>query len=155
MQRVLQGFAQIANSVAVASGHSILHCISRAGSIVPGLHESLQQILGVEGARTVALVDVGTGMVVGSAGDQPAGFPVAAAGLADEARLADGALGAGRPGGDLDELLLITKSSFHLVKILNRWQDEGLLLFVDLDRSRTNVALATLQVAQAASAVLA
>jgi hypothetical protein len=122
---------------------------------VPGLHESLQQILGVEGARSVALVDVGTGMVVGSAGDQPAGFPVAAAGLADEARLAGAALGAGRPGGDLDDLLLITQSSFHLVKILNRWQDESLLLFVDLDRSRTNVALATLQVARAAPAVLA
>jgi hypothetical protein len=122
---------------------------------VPSLHESLRQILEVEGAHAVALIDVGTGMVVGSAGDQSAGLAAAAAGLADEARLAGSALGAGRPGGDLEELALVTESRFHLVKILNRWQDEGLLLFVDLDRARTNVALATLQVAQVAPAVLA
>jgi hypothetical protein len=103
----------------------------------------------------VALVDIGTGMVVGSAGAEPAGLPAAAASLADEARLASSALGPASPGGDLDEFLLVTATRLHLVKILSRWQDEGLLLFVDLDRARTNVALAASQVAQAAPAVLA
>lgn len=122
---------------------------------MPGLNESLRRILEAEGAHAVALIDVGTGMVVGSAGDQPAGFPAAAASLADEARLAGSALGAGSPGGDLEELVLVTESRFHLVKILNRWPDEGLLLFLELDRARTNLALATLQLAQAGPAVLA
>jgi hypothetical protein len=122
---------------------------------VPSLNESLEQILLVEGARTVALVDVGTGMVVDSAGDEPAGLPAAAAGLADEARLVSTALGDARPGGDLEELLLVTEHRFHLVKILDRREDDGLLLFVELDRAQTNIALAAQQVARAASAVLA
>jgi hypothetical protein len=122
---------------------------------VPSLNESLEQILRVEGARTVALVDVGTGMVVGSVGDEPAGLPAAAAGLADETRLASAALGDARPGGDLEELLLVTENRFHLVKILDRREEDGLLLFVELDRARTNIALAAQQVARAASAVLA
>lgn len=120
-----------------------------------GLSESLQRILEIEGARTVALVDVGTGMVVDSAGAEPAGFPAAAASMADEARLAGNALGPGRPAGELDELLLITDSRFHLLKVLSRAQDEGLMLFVDLDRAQTNLGLAILRVAQAAPAVLA
>jgi hypothetical protein len=122
---------------------------------VPSLNESLGQILRVEGARTVALVDVGTGMVVDFVGDEPAGLRVAAAGLADEARLASSALGDASPAGDLEELLLVTQSRFHLVKVLDRREDDGLLLFVDLDRSQTNLALAAQQVARAATAVLA
>lgn len=125
------------------------------GSIVSGLSESLRQVLEIDGARTVALVDVGTGMIVGSAGDAPAGLPAAAASMADEARLAGGSLGPAAPGGDVEELVTVTPSTFHLVKILSRWQDEGLMLFVDLDRTRTNIALAALQVAQAAPAILA
>jgi hypothetical protein len=122
---------------------------------VAGLSDSLRQVLAVDGARTVALVDVGTGMIVASVGDEPAGLPAAAASLADETRLASGALGAAAPGGDLEELTLITPSRLHLVKVLSRWQDEGLMLFVDLDRGRTNLALAAMQVAQAAPAILA
>ena len=120
-----------------------------------GLSESLQRILEIEGARTVALVDVGTGMVVGSAGAEPAGLPAAAASMADEARLAGNALGPGRPAGELDELILVTDSRFHLLKVLSRAQDEGLMLFVDLDRAQTNLGLAIVRVAQAAPAVLA
>jgi hypothetical protein len=122
---------------------------------VAGLSDSLRQVLAVDGARTVALVDVGTGMIVASVGDEPAGLPAAAASLADETRLASGALGATAPAGDLEELTLITPSRLHLVKVLSRWQDEGLMLFVDLDRGRTNLALAAMQVAQAAPAILA
>jgi hypothetical protein len=122
---------------------------------VSGLSESLQRILEIEGARTVALVDVGTGMVVGSVGAEPAGLPAAAASMADEARLAGNALSPGRPAGELDELILVTDSRFHLLKVLSRAQDEGLMLFVDLDRSQTNLGLAILRVAQAAPAVLA
>lgn len=123
--------------------------------MVSSLRESLDQILAAGGARTVALIDIATGMVVSSAGDEPPELPVAAAGLADEARLAARAPGDARPGGDLEELLLVTETRFHLVKILDRRLDEGLLLFVDLDRAQTNLALAAQQVARAATAVLA
>jgi hypothetical protein len=153
---------------------------------VSGLDESLRAVLDVGGARTVALVDVGTGMIVAAAGDEPPELPAAAASLADEVRLTTHSLAtpalataalatpvlgtdmramdadeaaetndAGEAGGDLDEILLTTASRLHLVKVLRRWQDEGLLLFVDLDRSRTNAALAVAQVTKTAPAILA
>jgi hypothetical protein len=50
---------------------------------------------------------------------------------------------------------VITESRFLLSKIVASRPGEGLLLFVDLDRARTNIALASWQVGQAASALLA
>jgi hypothetical protein len=121
---------------------------------VSGLSESLHRILEIDGARTVALVDVGTGMIVDSAGEEPARLTAAAASLADEARLAGGALGAERSGGDLEEMLAVTPERVHLLKVLSQSQGDGFMLFVDVDRARTNAALAAMQVAQFAPAVL-
>ncbi|MGH3395031.1 MAG: hypothetical protein ACRDPO_10105 [Streptosporangiaceae bacterium] len=119
-----------------------------------GLSESLHRILEIDGARTVALVDVGTGMIVDSAGEEPAGLTTAAASLADEARLAGGAPGSEHSGGDLEEMLVVMPERVHLLKVLSRSQGEGLMLFVDVDRARTNAALAAMRVSQFAPAVL-
>ena len=120
-----------------------------------GLSESLRQVLDVAGVRTAALVDIGTGMVVSSAGDAAGALPAVAAGLADEARSAMSAFGPAGQGGDLDEVAVITEGRFLLSTILDSRPGEGLLLFVDLDLARTNMALASWQVGQAASALLA
>ena len=119
------------------------------------LSESLHQVLDVAGARTAALVDIGTGMVVCSAGDDGAAFPAVAAGLADEARSAMSAFGPAHQGGDLDEVAALTRNRFLLSRIVDSRPGEGLLLFVDFDRAQTNMALAAWQVSQAASALLA
>jgi hypothetical protein len=122
---------------------------------VAGLSESLRQVLDVAGVRTAALVDIGTGMVVCSAGDGTAAFPAVAADLADEARSAMSAFGPAGQGGELDEVAVITESRLLLSTILDSRPGEGLLLFVDLDLDRTNMALASWQVGRAASALLA
>jgi hypothetical protein len=129
--------------------------IFRVGEIVSGLSESLRRVLEVDGARTAAVLDVGTGMIVSVAGDEPDGLPEAAASLADEARLAGASLGPDDPAGDLEEMLVVTPARFQFLQVLSRAHGEGLLLFVDVDRARTNVALAAQQVARAAPAVLA
>ena len=120
-----------------------------------GLNEALRQVLDVAGARTAAVVDIGTGMVVCSAGEDAPAFPAVAADLADEARSAMSAFGPAHQGGDLDEIAVITEGRFLLSTILDSRPGEGLLLFVDLDLARTNMALASWQVGQAASALLA
>ncbi len=125
------------------------------GECVASLTEALRQVVAIDGVRSAVLVDIATGMVVRSAGEEGTDFLAAAAGMADEARMARGALGPGRPGGDLEEISLITTSRMHLSKILGPRLSEGLLLFVDVDRARVNMALASLQVGQLAPAVLA
>ena len=119
------------------------------------LTDSLRQVMAVDGVRSAALVDIATGMVVRSAGEEGTEFLAAAAGLADEARMTRAALGPGRPGGDLEEISLITARRVHLSKILGTRLGEGMLLFVDVDRTRVNIALASLQVGQLAPSVLA
>ena len=119
------------------------------------LDESLHRVLTTDGARSAALIDVGTGMVVQSAGDVAVGLPAAAVTMADEARSATWSLGPAQPGGDLEEVAVLTAGRFHLLRLLEFRRGEGLLLFVDFDRSLTNFALATLQVAQIAPALLA
>lgn len=119
------------------------------------LTDSLRQVMAIDGVRSAALVDIATGMVVRSGGEEDTEFMAAAAAMADEARLARAALGPGRPGGDLEEISLITARRVHLSKILGTRLGEGMLLFVDVDRNRVNIALASLQVGQLAPAVLA
>jgi hypothetical protein len=123
------------------------------------LQETLRQLLAFEGVRVVAVIDIATGMIVRSAGDQAgdqAGdFRAAAASMAGEAKMARAALGPSCPGGDLDEITMVTASRLHLSRTLDSSLGEGLLLFVELDRARANIALASLRVGQAALAALA
>jgi hypothetical protein len=118
------------------------------------LWESLHRFLAIDGVQTAALIDVATGMIVQAAGAESPGFPDAAASVADEVRAARAALGPRRPAGDLEEIAVVTGGRLHLSKVLRGRPGEGLLLFVDLDRDRANVALASLRVGQLAPAVL-
>jgi hypothetical protein len=122
---------------------------------VPSLAESLSQVMEVEGAQAAALVDIATGMVVRSAGEPGGDFPAAAVSMAEEARTVRVNLGSAQTGGDLDEISLITTDRLQVSKILSFPFGEGLLLFVDLDRARVNMALASLRIGQLAPAVLA
>lgn len=124
--------------------------------IVPSLAESFNEVMSVEGVRVAALVDVATGMIVRSAGGPAGDFPAAAASIAAEARAARTMLGPGRTsGGDLDEIALVTGGRLQLSKTLSPRFGEGLLLFVDLDRARVNMALASLQIGRLAAGILA
>jgi hypothetical protein len=119
------------------------------------LQESLRSLLAVEGVRTAALIDVATGMIVRSVGKPDPDLPATAACLADEARAVRGAVGVGGPAGDLVEIATVTGSRLQLSRILQDRPGEGLLLFVDLERGKSNIALASLRAGQLAPAVLA
>jgi hypothetical protein len=123
---------------------------------VPSLAESFNQVMAVEGVRVAALVDIATGMIVRSAGEPGGDFPAAAASLAGEARAARTMLGPGQAsGGDLDEIALVTGGRLQLSKVLGPRLGDGLLLFVDLDRARVNMGLASLQIGRLAAGILA
>jgi hypothetical protein len=122
---------------------------------VSSLEKSLRHILAADGVRGAALIDIATGMIVCSGGVEGMDFPTAAASLADEVRSVRAVLGPDRPGGELEEISLVSEGRLHLSKVLDFLAADGMLLYVDLDRSRANIALASLQVGQLAPAVLA
>src|SRR3984957_6564526 len=119
------------------------------------LHESLRSFLAVDGVRTAALIDVATGMIVRSVGKPDPDLAATAACVADEARAARGARGADGAADDLVEVTTITDSRLHVSRILRSWPSEGLLLFVDMERAKSNLGLASLRISQLAPAVLA
>jgi len=119
------------------------------------LQESLRKVLAVEGVRTAALIDIATGLIVRSVGKVGADLPSAAARVADEARTARVMLGASGQAGDLDEITVTMDSRLQISKVLRGDPGEGLLLFVDLERAKSNMGLASLRIGQLAPAVLA
>lgn len=119
------------------------------------LQESLRPFLTVEGVRTAALIDIATGMIVRSVGKPDPELAATAACVADEARAARSALGADGLADDLVEIATVTGSRLHVSRLMLRTPSEGLLLFVDLERSKSNLGLASLLVRQLAPAVLA
>ena len=109
----------------------------------------------VEGVRTATLIDIATGMIVRSVGKPDPDLAATAACVADEARAVRSALGADSAAGDLVEISTVTHSRLHVSRVLRHSPSEGMLLFVDLERGKSNLGLATLQVSQLAPAVLA
>jgi hypothetical protein len=121
---------------------------------VPSLSESLDEVMTIQGARAAALIDIATGMIVSSAGQLAGDFPAAAASMAGEAQTARGLAGADPDGGDLDEISLITADRLQVSAVVGLQSGQGLLLFVDLDRARVNMALAFRRIGELAPQVL-
>jgi hypothetical protein len=119
------------------------------------LDESVRRVLQVDGARAAVLIDAGTAMIVGSAGELSPGLSEAAVSMAQEVRAAAGAGGPDLPDGALEEIAVMTRQRYQLIEVLELRRGEGLLLFVDVDRSQTNVAFAGWQVRQLMSGLLA
>jgi hypothetical protein len=119
------------------------------------LQESLRSFLAVDGVRTAALIDVATGMIVRSVGKPDPDLAATAACVADEARAARSARGADGAADDLVEVTAITGSRLHVSRILRSWPSEGLLLFVDMERAKSNLGLVSLRISQLAPTVLA
>lgn len=124
-------------------------------------------------------------MIVRSVGKPEPSLAATAACVADEARAARDVLGAGCPAEDLVEITTVTGSRLHvsrllrsspsapgpeviliemtatigsrlhMSRLLRSSPNDGLLLFVDLERAKSNLGLATLRVGQLAPAVLA
>ena len=119
------------------------------------LQESLRRFLTVEGVRTAALIDVATGMIVRSVGKPDPDLPAVAACAADEVSAVRSAMRSAGTADDLTEIITTTGSRIHVSRILQRSPSDGLLLFVDLERARSNPGLAALRVSELAPAVLA
>ncbi|WP_030295549.1 hypothetical protein [Streptomyces katrae] len=120
---------------------------------MPGIDECLLEAMALPGARGAALVDWSSGLALGTAGDSPVGdHETTAAETAELARAAaeyesfaqpaaDAA--GGEPAGQpVEDLIVTTRTGYHVLRFVETSFDSSVFLHLWLDRTDGNLALA-------------
>jgi hypothetical protein len=103
----------------------------------------LEPVRNVQGFILACLVDATTGMILGSLQDRnDVRLPPAAAGAADIVNTLSMMTGEMAAKGDLEDVIVTLDSHYHLIRLLKRGPGRRLLLFVTIDRSQANLAMA-------------
>ncbi len=106
------------------------------------IETALKEAMGTDGALGAALVDYESGMCLGTlGGDHLLDLEVAAAGNTEVIRAKLRTLDALKIDDSVEDILITLDRQYHLIRMLSR--DGGrLFLYLALDRSRANLALA-------------
>ena len=103
------------------------------------INESLTQLLGVDGALCAAVVDSSSGMLLGSVGSS-LDMELAAAGNTEVVRAKNKTLQALRLDDVVDDILITLGKQYHIIRPLTT--QEGIFIYLVLDKARSNLALA-------------
>ncbi|MEU6658489.1 hypothetical protein [Streptomyces sp. NPDC046821] len=104
------------------------------------LKEALTSIAGATG---VALVDYTSGMALGTLGGSPDfDLNVAAAGNTDVIRAKMRTMEHLGIKSDIEDILITLSDQYHLIRLLKSHGGNGLFLYLVLDTSRANLAMA-------------
>ncbi|MFJ4675058.1 MULTISPECIES: hypothetical protein [Kitasatospora] len=108
------------------------------------LETSLKEAMTIEGAIGVALVDYGSGMALGTLGDGgDIDLNVAAAANTDLVRAKMRAMEMLNLHDDgIEDILVTLTNQYHLIRPLTTSSGRGLFLYLALNRSRSNLAMA-------------
>jgi len=109
---------------------------------VNNVDETLKSALEIEGAIAAALVDYETGMSLGAVGGGTLDLDVAAAGNTDVVRAELKTLQRLGLNDTPEDILVTLGSQFHLIRLLQSKNGQGLFLYLVLDRGRANLAMA-------------
>ncbi|MFD3324333.1 hypothetical protein [Streptomyces sp. NPDC058701] len=122
---------------------------------MPGIDECLLEAMALPGARGAALVDWSSGLALGTAGDSPVGDHETTA--AETAELARAAAeyesfapseseqisgGGAPPGPPVEDLIVTTRTGYHVLRFVETSFDSSVFLHLWLDRAEGNLALA-------------
>ena len=100
--------------------------------------ESLESLLTVDGATSAALVDSGSGMLLGGVGSG-LDLDIAAAGNTEVVRAKLKTIKSLGLTDTIDDILITLSGQYHVIRLL---PGGSLFLYLALDRSRANLALA-------------
>ncbi|WP_330294932.1 hypothetical protein [Streptomyces sp. NBC_00503] len=122
---------------------------------MPGIDECLLEAMALPGARGAALVDWSSGLALGTAGDSPVGdHETTAAETAELARAAAeyesfalpeppaGSAEAAAAGLPVEDLIVTTRTGYHVLRFVETSFDSSVFLHLWLDRTEGNLALA-------------
>ncbi|MDN3270500.1 hypothetical protein [Streptomyces sp. MA15] len=109
-----------------------------------GVEVSLKDIMtNVEGALGAAVVDYSSGMALGTlGGGKDLDLTVAAAGNTDVIRAKVRTMELLGLTGQIEDILITLESQYHLIRLVTGRSGNGLFLYLVLDKSRSNLAMA-------------
>ncbi|MFB4315091.1 hypothetical protein [Actinomadura sp. 21ATH] len=106
------------------------------------IEAALSEAMTIDGAIGAALVDYESGMSLGSVGGgRELDLEIAAAANTEVLRAKARALEALRIEDSIEDVLITLERQYHLIRLLDRGASR-LFLYLALDRSRSNLALA-------------
>ena len=103
------------------------------------LNESLSQLIAVDGALCAAIVDSASGMLLGSAGGG-VDMELAAAGNTEVVRAKVKTMRALGLDDVIDDILITLGKQYHIIRPMA--SKDGIFMYLVLDKSKSNLALA-------------
>lgn len=104
-----------------------------------GLKESMSEVMSVDGAMAVAVVDSNSGMMLGSEGGG-VDLDVAAAGNTEVVRAKMKTMKALKLNDEIEDILISLGRQYHIIRPVA--SKPGLFFYVVLDRNKANLAMA-------------
>lgn len=114
------------------------------------LNDSLKDLITIDGAQAVALVDYNSGMLLGEAGSGM-DMEVAAAGNTEVIRAKMKTAASLNLNDSIEDILITLGKAYHIMRPVA--SKPGLFFYVVLDRSKSNLALARRKVLDVESAL--
>ena len=110
---------------------------------------SLKEAMQSEGAVGVALVDYTSGMALGTMGsNKEVDLMVAAAGNTDVVRAKLRTMEMLKLKDTIEDILITLGNQYHMIRLLNSRNTQGLFFYMVLNKSRSNLAMARHQLRQ-------
>ena len=122
--------------------------VGRADSV--NIETALKEAMTIDGAVGVSLVDWDSGMSLGNlGGGKYLDLDVAAAGNTEVIRAKMRTMESLRLDDNIEDILITLNKQYHLIRLLkNSRNEQGLFLYLVLDRQKANLALARHQLRQ-------
>ncbi|WP_369268743.1 hypothetical protein AB5J55_00710 [Streptomyces sp. R11] len=105
-----------------------------------------EMMTGIEGAMGAAVVDYTSGMALGTlGGGKDLDLTIAAAGNTDVIRAKVRTMEHLGLKGQVEDILITLGNQYHLIRLVAVRSGNGLFLYLVLDKARSNLAMARLQ----------
>lgn len=114
------------------------------------INETLAQLLTTDGAMAAAIVDSGSGMLLGSAGSG-LDLDVAAAGNTEVMRAKHKTMRALQLNDTIDDMLITLTTQYHIIRPLA--SNPEVFIYLVLDKAKSNLALARINTKTADAAL--